>query len=1270
MKGKPMNRWLFPVWLTIFALVSASSPAQSSHTNSSLLDVAQAIQAAATVTTGSYPNADEVWVDEYMRAEYNPDGTGTVWDDEFVKVLTEKGKREQRSRSFWFALPYETIELTLVEIIKPDGTVVPVDVARQSRVMIDRSQMEANIYDPNHKILQLSLPGLDVGDMSHIVSRRTTLKARVPNSWSDYTIFESTSPLKHMVYEVLAPKGLPLRKLALRDEIQGTVTVQKQAQGDRDQHRWEVREVPRMYEEPNMPALHTVVQRLLLSTLPDWQSISKWYWDLSKPHLDATTPDLEAKVREIVGPSEARDEKIQRLFTFVSQQIRYMGITTETEAPGYEPHDVKITFQNRYGVCRDKAALLVAMLRLAGLPAYPVLIHVGPKKDVEVPQPYFNHAIVGVADGKGSYTLMDPTDESTTDLLPAYLCNRSYLVAHPDGETLRTSPIIPATNNLMRVTSTATLREDGSLQVNSLLRFEGINDNAYRGYFTTQKPEERRRFFEGAIKRRVTGARLTAIEFSPADMQDTSQLLTVQLQYEAPDFRIRGERDTLLPIPWLTPAIGYANFVLGRTGLKERKYTLETDIACGSVETFALDLGVSAGNPVCVPGAVTLNTNAISFTQLVEVRSNQLSAAYSFLLNGVEFTPPEYRALKHVLTDIEFERRKKPVFERDEAPDTSIDVRILSDSTRVNMTDEHTWTVSHQVRKEVLTYAGKKQHSELTFSYNPIWEDVELKSATVSSRTGQVHRIAPQEINLMDAGWVGSAPRYPAAKTLVVSLPGVEVGSVIEFEVVRHARGIPFFSLSASFRGFDPVDQQDLSIDLPADREMNVINVSEPGRFGYSVIKREGRQTHEWISRNQAPVPKEDALPPWWSFNPTVFVSTGDWKTYAEETGNALLKAAREADEARTLCRELIQKSEDAQARTRAIRDFVARGIRLAGPGLNDLPLSCLTPADRTLAEGYGNNADRAILLYALLKEARLKPEFVLVASDNPRLDSLNLPHRQCPQRGFFDTVLVRVPSAQGFIYLNDTDQYAELGTTPNHGRTALLLDGRITTVEASSHQRDHSDTLYSVEVETNGDAMVTCETKLFGSAFAAFHRRFAELPPEERRRHFLEMVAELSQAAEAQGDLVTEFDRYPGRQWFAVKIPRFAIRSGNRLYFTLPGETPQLAALRADRRTHPLYRSDLFTMTLNYRVVLPQGTTSLDVQPEPIAWTLPGGIGTVDFAVSPVREEGGRKVIEMDRRVELGEGIVSPNDYPALLDFNRRIRHPGMQTLMVEIER
>ena len=50
----------------------------------------------------------------------------------------------------------------------------------------------------------------------------------------------------------------------------------------------------------------------------------------------------------------------------------------------------------KYGVCRDKAALLVSLLRTAGLNSYPVLINVGTKMDPDVPDPFFNHAIVSV----------------------------------------------------------------------------------------------------------------------------------------------------------------------------------------------------------------------------------------------------------------------------------------------------------------------------------------------------------------------------------------------------------------------------------------------------------------------------------------------------------------------------------------------------------------------------------------------------------------------------------------------------------------------------------------------------------------------------------------------------------------------------------------------------------------------------------------------------------------------------------------------------------
>ncbi len=164
----------------------------------------------------------------------------------------------------------------------------------------------------------------------------------------------------------------PLQRVALRDEVPGTVHYSEQPGEDKTLiRRWEVRNVPRMFDEPSMPPYEMVLQRLFVSTIPDWARVSKWYWELSRPHLEATTPEMKQTVESLIAGSKTDLDKVKALFYHVSKKIRYMGLTPEKDRPGFEPHDVHVTFDKKYGVCRDKAALLVSMLRMCraqGLP--------------------------------------------------------------------------------------------------------------------------------------------------------------------------------------------------------------------------------------------------------------------------------------------------------------------------------------------------------------------------------------------------------------------------------------------------------------------------------------------------------------------------------------------------------------------------------------------------------------------------------------------------------------------------------------------------------------------------------------------------------------------------------------------------------------------------------------------------------------------------------------------------------------------------------------
>ena len=151
--------------LVLFTTLPA--PADSTHpyagSHWAFMDTAKVSSAAADITPAKYPDCDDATVEKKMVRVYHADGTAEMQDESFVKVLTEKGKRGNRTITLDFMLPYSTAEVARLEVIKPDGSVTPVDVAANSKETIDDSQMSMNIYDPNSKLLQVNIPQLEIG---------------------------------------------------------------------------------------------------------------------------------------------------------------------------------------------------------------------------------------------------------------------------------------------------------------------------------------------------------------------------------------------------------------------------------------------------------------------------------------------------------------------------------------------------------------------------------------------------------------------------------------------------------------------------------------------------------------------------------------------------------------------------------------------------------------------------------------------------------------------------------------------------------------------------------------------------------------------------------------------------------------------------------------------------------------------------------------------------------------------------------------------------
>lgn len=149
---------------------------------------------------------------------------------------------------------------------------------------------------------------------------------------------------------------------------------------------------------------------------------------LNRAQCDSS-PALAAQVASLVAGSPDRLATIQRLGSHV-QTLRYIGINRGLRyGYGWRARKASEVFATGYGDCKDKANLLVAMLREAGIPAYMVIARLDRDRVVrgEFPSPIqFNHAIVAIpvgdevalptvvpVPGLGRALFFDPTDPFT-----------------------------------------------------------------------------------------------------------------------------------------------------------------------------------------------------------------------------------------------------------------------------------------------------------------------------------------------------------------------------------------------------------------------------------------------------------------------------------------------------------------------------------------------------------------------------------------------------------------------------------------------------------------------------------------------------------------------------------------------------------------------------------------------------------------------------------------------------------------------------------------
>ena len=609
------------------------------------------------VDKSKYPNAHEVLLDEMTTTKYDTLGKFTSNDEVFIKVLDEKGLQDNQILKLYYDRSYGRYEIEKVELIKPDGKCVEIKVKPNMKDQVSPGGASMNIYDPNERLITVQIPGVNVGDILHYKVKYIGFNPRLKGQFADFEFGQYKYPYLHMKYVLVAPKTDPLKKFVVLDPVKSHYDTSTVKTDSSIIYTFEVHDVPQIIPEPSMPSITRVAMRMLVSTIDNWKVISIWNYDLVEKHLK-TNEDIRKKVDELIAGKKSEMAKIKSIFFFVSRNIRYMGVTTEKDKPGLEPHDVIYTFKTGTGVCRDKAALIVAMLRYAGINVYPVLFSVGPKLDKEVPLDYFNHEIAGVRLKNGKEILIDPTDETGNTLFPQYEANMSYLPCTENGDTLKTSPFIPAKENNMNIKTNVEYK-NGKFFCNSTITFYGINDNIFRGYFVRLNKNRREEFVNSVIKRTAVDSRIDTFEILPKNLLGSREHLVIKVKYVINSPTIGDKSVKMFQLPLLGSNIGLFKWDLGDISLRERHYPHKIQFTASISEhvTFRDD-GSNNMKVLYIPKNIDIESDGYTYKANYKTTANTITMDKYSALDKLEYSPKEYKNLKKHLRDEENYNKK------------------------------------------------------------------------------------------------------------------------------------------------------------------------------------------------------------------------------------------------------------------------------------------------------------------------------------------------------------------------------------------------------------------------------------------------------------------------------------------------------------------------------------------------------------------------------------------------------------------------------------
>jgi transglutaminase-like putative cysteine protease len=335
------------------------------------------------IVGGRYYNVAET------QSRFENDPSRSLYYERYVYTINNTSGLDQSDAiTIEFDPLYQHVLLHKVQLLRGNQVINQLS-ADNIQLLQRETELEAGLYD-GRQTIHILLHDQRVGDRveySYSVVGRNPVFGNHVFGWAR---LQAGVPVGNYFYRLRYPKQKQVRFKTYVNEPE----VSERIAGDYKEITWQEFHTDASHYQSDTPYSFLAETYVQYSSFADWQSVARWGAPLYELPQQATAA-VAAKAQAVKAQFATTDEQVNAIINFVQDEIRYTGINSGIG--GFKPDSPEEIINRRYGDCKDKAVLMVALLQELGVTAYPVLVHSRDGRGLPgyLPSPdVFDHMIV------------------------------------------------------------------------------------------------------------------------------------------------------------------------------------------------------------------------------------------------------------------------------------------------------------------------------------------------------------------------------------------------------------------------------------------------------------------------------------------------------------------------------------------------------------------------------------------------------------------------------------------------------------------------------------------------------------------------------------------------------------------------------------------------------------------------------------------------------------------------------------------------------------